>query len=146
MKYNRFELDEILPHSNGMILIDGIINFEEESISAIVKLDESSKFMHSNGKVRAWVGIEYMAQTIAAWAGIHAKLEGQPVSIGFLLGSRRYSSKVSHFSAGDQLIISAIRNYQDSGMAVFDCEISLLGQSIIHAKLSVYQNHMENLK
>lgn len=141
-----FEMEEILPHSNGMILIDEVVSFEEESIRCLVKLEDSSKFMNASGEVRAWVGIEYMAQTIAAWAGIHAKLKHQSVSIGFLLGSRRYSSRVSHFKAGDQLIISACRNYQDKGMAVFNCEISLQGHPVINAKLSVYQNLPGDLK
>ena len=45
-----------------------------------------------DGQVPAWVGIEYMAQAIAAWAGCRARAAGKPPQLGFLLGSRPGSS------------------------------------------------------
>lgn len=143
MKYDEYELEQLLPHSNGMILIDQLLDFQAESVCAIVTIHEQSKFIDDHHRINAWVGVEYMAQTIAAWAGMHARIAGRPISIGFLLGTRRYSTSVSHFSVGDRLTISARRNYQDMDMAVFDCEILLRKVRIISARLTVYQSGLQ---
>ena len=44
-----------------------------------------------------------MAQTIAAHAGFAARLRGEEPAIGFLLGTRLYSSLVVEFPAGTKL-------------------------------------------
>ena len=48
----------------------------------------------------AWVGLEYMAQAIGAYAGYTARLRGEPVRIGYLLGTRRYECKPAKLRLG----------------------------------------------
>jgi predicted hotdog family 3-hydroxylacyl-ACP dehydratase len=79
-----------------------------------------------------------MAQTIGAYAGIHAKQSGQPIRLGFLLGTRRYESNVSSFNVGCPLTIDVKKILQDEQLAVFECQ--LRGENIhITATLNVYQ-------
>ena len=118
------DISELLPHSDTMLLIDGVDNYEKESISTYVNQDGQSMFVDCNGDVPAWFGIEYMAQTISTYAGIIRKSEGKPIRKGFLLGTRKYESYVPAFKKGWKLNILAKRDYvDDGGVCVFTCEI-----------------------
>jgi len=90
--------------------------------------------------VPAWIGIEYMAQAIAAWAGCRALARGEPARIGLLLGTRRYHGSVGHFAIGAQLRIEARRElFGDNGMGMFSCRI-LEGESeLARAQVSVFE-------
>jgi predicted hotdog family 3-hydroxylacyl-ACP dehydratase len=66
-----------------------------------------------------------MAQTIAAHAGIAARLRGETPALGFLLGTRAYSSAVSAFPLGATLTIEVAPQAIDAGFAAFDCSIAL---------------------
>ena len=50
-----------------------------------------------------------MAQAIAAWAGYTAQLRGEPVKLGFLLGTRRYESSRPIFVLGSLLRVHVQR-------------------------------------
>ena len=88
--------------------------------------------------VPAWAGIEYMAQAIAAYAGMMAKRAGEPIKLGFLLGTRRYSSNVAEFKVGSTLTVRVEKIIQDNNLGAFECKIQGAGVEIT-ANLNVYQ-------
>ena len=95
--------------------------------------------LFGDGKtVPASLGIEYMAQTIAALGGMKRRLAGKPLDLGFLLGTRRYDCNVATFAVGSVLTVSVKRLVEDQGLGVFDCQIKAEGISV-SAKLNVYQ-------
>lgn len=117
-------LAELLPHAGDMILIDGIESFDEEQIHAHLTVRPGGLFNREDGSLPAWVGIELMAQTVAAYAGCRARQQGKPVELGFLLGTRKFECDVEHFPAGAQLRIHALRSLEDeNGMGVFECHL-----------------------
>ena len=80
-----------------MILLDRVIEFEEDALTAELTV-RNDCLLGSETLVPAWAGIEYMAQAIGAYAGIRSKLAGQPISLGYLLGTRRYARQYNrHF-------------------------------------------------
>ena len=88
----------------------------------------------------AWVGIEYMAQAIAAWAGNRARLKGQAVKVGLLLGTRRYAVHRQAFVVGDCLRIEARCELMgDNGLGMFACRILDGDEEIAVANVSVYE-------
>ncbi|EAN8120814.1 3-hydroxylacyl-ACP dehydratase, partial [Salmonella enterica] len=86
-----------------------------------------------------WLGLELMAQSVAAYAGCQARRQGRPVEMGFLLGTRKFECNVEAFPAGAQLHIHALRSLEDeNGMGVFECH--LRGEGIdASARLNVYR-------
>ncbi len=65
-----------------------------------------------------------MAQAIAAHAGYLARQRGEPVQVGFLLGTRRYVCSVPLFPVGSVLHVHVQRALQgDNGLGAFDCRI-----------------------
>ena len=132
-------LAELLPHAGDMILIEQILSFDDEQIHTRLTVKPGGLFNRADGSLPAWVGIELMAQSVAAYAGCHARARGDAVELGFLLGTRKFECNVEHFPAGTELTIHGVRSLEDdSGMGVFECHINAPG---IHAtaRLNVYR-------
>lgn len=130
---------ELVPHAGNMVLVKQLLEVDENNACALVEVSNDNLFLQQNNAISAGVGIEYMAQTIAAWAGYHAKLQNQPVKLGFLLGTRRFTSNVSFVPLQTQLVVSIEKVLQaDNGLASFDCQIT--GEGILmQATLNVFQ-------
>ena len=132
-------LAELLPHGGDMILIEQILAFDEEQIHTRLTVRPNGLFSRPDGSMPAWVGIELMAQCVAAFAGCHARQRGDDVEMGFLLGSRKFESNVENFPAGTELTIHGIRSLEDdNGMGVFECHINGTGIHVT-ARLNVYR-------
>ncbi|MEG0247184.1 MAG: hotdog family protein [Pseudomonas sp.] len=132
-------LAELLPHAGDMILLDQVESFDEEQIHTRLTVRPGGLFNRADGSLPAWVGVELMAQSVAAYAGCRAREQGQPVELGFLLGTRKFECNVEHFPAGAQLRIHAHRSLEDdNGMGVFECNLHGPG---IHAmaRLNVFR-------
>jgi len=128
---------ELMPHEGPMCLLDRLVAAADESLVAEVVVPQDGMFSRDGG-VGAWVGIEYMAQAVAAWAGWNGRKTGQAPRIGFLLGTRRYRS-VPRFAAGQHLQIEIRRTYQaDNGLGQFDCRIVHGEAELASAQITVF--------
>ena len=131
----------LIPHSGRMVLLDRIIGFDGHTLSAELVVRDDG-LLGNDKTVPAWAGIEYMAQAVAAYAGIKSKRAGEPIKPGFLLGTRRYTSNVGSFDVGTTLTIQVKNIIQDDKLSVFDCKIHGAGIEI-SANLNVYQPSIE---
>lgn len=121
-----------------MALLDRVLEIEDEHIVVELTVRDDGLFSNASHQVPAWVGLEYMAQTIAAFSGYHRKCRGEAVDLGFLLGTRFYQCSVSAFSCGSTLRVRADKAVEGSPeMSVFDCKIED-GQVLASARLNVY--------
>ncbi len=140
-----YAVADVLAHDAPMILIDRVVSHDLEQIETATRISEQSPFL-SGGKVPAYVVIEYMAQSVAAYSGIRAKENGQGIKIGFLLGTRKLELNTDGFAIGDEIIVQASQLYNDGEMASFDC-LAKKGEKIVaKARLNVYQPTDETLK
>ncbi len=131
------DVTDFIPHSGSMALLDRIVNFDDQGLTAELVVRGDGLF-GDDQSVPAWAGIEYMAQTVAAYVGVKARQANEPIRMGFLLGTRRYSSNVAAFKVGAVLTIRVEKIIQDDGLGVFDCRIE--GENIkVTANLNVYQ-------
>lgn len=136
---SHWPIAELLPHAGDMILLDEVVSFCEESVETRLQVRAGGLFNQTDGSLPAWLGVELMAQTIAAFAGCHARQAGVPVELGFLLGTRQFHCNVERFPLGAELRIRALRSLQDdNGMGVFECHLS--GPGIVaEARLNVFR-------
>ena len=133
------DIGSLVPHAGPMVLLDRVISADEESLCAEVSIRSDSLFCGAEG-VGAWVGLEYMAQTISAYAGYRAYLRGDPVKIGFLLGTRCYECSRPFFAVGTRLRIHVKRLFQsESGIGSFECRIDDSQENLASVILTVYQ-------
>jgi predicted hotdog family 3-hydroxylacyl-ACP dehydratase len=110
-----------------MVLIDRVCSYDIECRSLIAEFDvkEGSMFFDAAlGAVPPWVGIEYMAQAMAALTGILGLEErGEAPKIGFLLGTRKYLNMIDRYSAGRTYTVEVAALFQDESVGSFRCEI-----------------------
>ncbi|HEX6437800.1 MAG TPA: hotdog family protein [Candidatus Binatia bacterium] len=133
------DIRSLIPHSGAMVLLDRVIAIDEETLCAEVLIGPDSLFGSAEG-VGAWVGLEYMAQTIAAFAGYTASLRGEAVKPGFLLGARRYECTLPVFSVGSLLKVHVRRVLQsENGLGSFQCRIEHGEEEVATAMLTVFQ-------
>jgi predicted hotdog family 3-hydroxylacyl-ACP dehydratase len=133
------DIRTLVPHSGPMVLLDRVISAGEESLCAEVRIRADSLFC-VDGAVGAWFGIEYMAQAIGAYAGYVARLRGEPIKLGYLLGTRCYECSRPVFTAGTLLRIHAKRILQsENGLGSFECRIEDESGQIAAATVSVFQ-------
>lgn len=131
----------LLPHASPMIMIDRVISVSAEYFEAEVTIRPDSLFCDGTA-VNAWVGIEYMAQAVAAYAGAEAIAAGRPVKIGFLLGTRSYSSSKPRFEVGTVLRIGVKKILHEPGsLSVVECSLREVAQAhaSVTANLTVYE-------
>ena len=133
------DIESVLPHRGTMRLVDRVLEHDEENIAVEARVRPDGPF-HAEGGMPAHVGVEFMAQAIACWAGIRARARGLAPPLGFLLGTRRYECAVPAFAIGETLRVAAHRELMaDSGLAVFSCTISASGLLLASASISVFE-------
>jgi predicted hotdog family 3-hydroxylacyl-ACP dehydratase len=134
------DIRSLVPHAGSMVLLDRVISVDQENLCAEVQIHAGSVFAGTDG-VGGWVGIEYMAQAIAAHAGYTARKRGESVKIGFLLGSRRYECSRSTFALQSVLRIHVQKVLQtENGLASFECRIEdVEKQSLATATITVFE-------
>lgn len=140
-------IEQLVPHDKPMILIDRAIDVGLETIHCQVTIGTHNPFFNlETQSIPAYVGIEFMAQSVAAWSGYHALIAGQVPPIGFLLGSRRYSVECDAFPLGQQIDIFAEKVMENNGMAVFSARLETQEALIASCQLNVYVPSEEKLK
>ncbi|WP_417661824.1 3-hydroxylacyl-ACP dehydratase [Pseudomonas sp.] len=134
-----FPLAELVPHSGDMVLLDEVVRYDIDEVETRLQVKADGLFNQEDGSLPAWLGVELMAQSIAAFAGCHAREAGKTIALGFLLGTRKFECNVESFPLGAELHIKALRSLQDdNGMAVFECHLT--GPDIhATARLNVFQ-------
>ena len=103
----RYSIAEVVPHSGRMVLVDELLDYGDDFVVCAVNIRADSTLSDGVSGVPAWVGLEYMAQTIGAFTGLDDLRNGRKPQIGLLLGCRSYQAQVSTFALGARLIVSA---------------------------------------
>ena len=131
-------LGDLVPHKPPMLLLDRVLAHEADSVTCAVTIAVGSPFVE-DGRVPAVIGIEYMAQSVAAYAGLLAYAQGRPPRIGFLLGCRELTLATDVFRVGDTLTVTARRTWGDRALGNFACRVERDGQLLASGTLNVYQ-------
>jgi predicted hotdog family 3-hydroxylacyl-ACP dehydratase len=131
-------LRELVPHRPPMLLLDRVLSYSSDVVTCEVQIHAGSLFLE-DGQVPAVVGLEYMAQSVAAFAGLTARGGGQAARIGLLLGSRELCFATDGFQLGDRLIVEARRTWGETELGSFACKIERAGALLAWGTLTVYQ-------
>lgn len=132
------DIAELLPHDRPMMLLDSLVAGDDAGVTCTAQPRNDGLF-DDDSSVPAYLGLEYMAQTVAACSGLRAYRRGEPPRLGFLLGSRHFKTNVTRLPCHQTLTISVHQTVQsDSGMASFECQVT--GDGIQQAaRLSVFE-------
>lgn len=129
---------DLLPHAGNVVLLDALLEVGPSHAMAELTVRDDGLFSQPDGSVPAWVGLEYMAQTVAAFSGYWRRQRGLGVDLGFLLGTRHFTCNASSFPCGTRLRVRADKVMDGvNDMSVFNC---LVQGGSLHAEctLNVY--------
>ncbi|PAU78120.1 ApeP family dehydratase [Halomonas salipaludis] len=134
------DIAHYVPHRHGMCLLDTLLEVGDEYLHAEVTPRRDDLFADRDG-IPGWVGLEWLAQAVAAWAGVQAVEGGGTPQIGFLLGTRRYRCQVSTFPFGQPIHIEVMLDFRaDNGLGAFRGRLlDGEGQQLATATLNVFQ-------
>lgn len=134
-------IETVLPHTEPMILLDSLDSYDENNGCCSVTISPQSNFYDADTQsVPSHVGIEYMAQTIAAYANANQVDAGAKVEIGFLVSSRKYKMHSNSFLLNSTLKIEIEKLYSEpNGLSAFDCVIKEADKILVEAKINVFQ-------
>ncbi|KYL14561.1 dehydratase [Mannheimia haemolytica] len=111
-----------------MILLDRITAFGEDFLTAETNIRPDNPLI-KHGKLATYASIEIMAQA------------GEPVRLGYLLGTRKLHLHRQEIPIGSQLQIQIKMSIQDAtGFGVFDCQLIDLAdnQVLLEGALNVF--------
>jgi len=135
---------ELMLHRAPMLLLDRITAHDPGRLLAEVQITAGKTFFDATlSGVPAWVGIEYMAQAIAALSGLGQRSTDMAIELGMLVSCRRYQVTTPVFAAGLTLQIEVEELAgADTGMAAYRCYIVAKdnpGEKLATGQLGVYQ-------
>ncbi|CAN0624326.1 conserved protein of unknown function [Burkholderia multivorans] len=133
-------IEQIIPHRGTMLLLDAVSTCSDESLTALATVRGDAWYADADGAMPAWIGIELMAQAIAAHVGLLSMRAGERVRPGVLLGTRRYEARMPAFARDARLQISVNELLRgDEGHGAYGCTIEHDGAACAEAIVKVYQ-------
>ncbi|MGF6773323.1 putative hotdog family 3-hydroxylacyl-ACP dehydratase [Paraburkholderia sp. GAS199] len=133
-------IEAIIPHRGTMLLIDGIDRFDDETLDARATVRADAWYADAQGAMPAWIGIELMAQAIAAHVALLAMRGGGQARPGVLLGSRSYKALQPSFAAGASLVIRTVELLRsEEGHGAYECTIQHGDVRCAEAVIKVFQ-------
>ena len=128
----------LLPHSGRMVMIDRLLHYDAHS--AVTESDVDARHIFAeNGVLPAWAFLEIMAQAIGVLVGALAEDAGEPIRLGFLLGTRKLTLHHGDLPLPATLRSEIQESTQDqSGFGVFDCRLYCGTALLADAALNVY--------
>ena len=137
----------LVPHAAPMLLLDRLCEATATTARCEVRVGETlALFLRDDGALPGWVGIELMAQTVAAWSGYQGHQRQEEPQIGLLLGARKYQCHLARLPAGSLLTIDCEQLLQDGALASFQCYLRCDGELVAEARLSTIQPDVEQLE
>ena len=139
-----YPIEDLIKHRRGMLLVDRLVSYDVSGVVVEVVLKEDAFFLNED-YVPAWVGIEYAAQAVAAWAGLQAIQGDKEAKIGLLLSCRRYKSTRPRFMLGEVLNVHTREEFSDGQMGAYSCSIyDEAGTEVVTVSLNTFMP--ENVK
>jgi len=122
-----------------MLLLSRVLEHRLDRTVCAVEVGPNTPFVNADGKVPPWIGVEYMAQCVAAHAGLQARANGGAPRLGVIVGSRRLDFRTDAFHVRQHLIVDARKSWGDKDAAVFTCHLidAATGACLVEGSLNV---------
>jgi predicted hotdog family 3-hydroxylacyl-ACP dehydratase len=129
-----------LPHQPPMRLLEALLEFDDRHCIALARVDPSAWYAGPDGSAPGWIGLEWMAQAIAAHNGLRHQGQGGAPRIGYLAGTRAYTCDLPAFPAHAAAEVEAVaQETGPGGLSLYACAVRLQGRTVAEAVLSVIE-------
>ena len=134
------DLSKLVPHAGQMRLLSAVLEHTPERTVCRVDVEDSRLFLGPDGSVPGFLALEWMAQAVAAHAGLVAWRRGETPRPGLFLGARRARIHVDAFRPGQTLHVVSRHLRGERRLAWFECRVEDpdSGAALAEGRLSVY--------
>lgn len=140
MPLNKDALQELVPHTGAMCLLETVQSWDEHSIACrACSHRDAGNPLRRRGRLHAVCGIEYAVQAMAAHGGLLARERGMRPAAGFLAQVRDVEWRVERLDdiAAD-LVILAQRLIGGEDSSVYRFTISAGGVELASGRAAVF--------
>ena len=139
MLITKSELCSLIPHSGGMCLLDGVLEWDESSIVCIsMSHRDPANPLRRAGRLMALHGIEYGAQAVAVHGGLLARSAGRQAPPAFLVAVRDARLHTDYLDGGGaKLDISARRLLTDARNVIYAIRVGAAGVLLVEARVTI---------
>lgn len=123
---NKAEIRTLIPHSGLMCLLDGVVEWDDESIICLSSshLDPANP-LRRDGRLSGVHAFEYGAQAVAVHGGLRARSADLTAPPGYLAALRDARLHVARLDdVGSPLRIYARRLFGDAVNTIYECRIT----------------------
>jgi predicted hotdog family 3-hydroxylacyl-ACP dehydratase len=131
-------LADLVPHAPPMVLLDSLDSVDAESAVCLARVRAGGPFVVARA-MPAMVGIELVAQAVAAHVGFACVSRGEPVRAGYLIGVREARMHVPSFFVDDELRVEVRRTFGSESLASYAGPVSRAGHVAAEVTVSVLQ-------
>jgi predicted hotdog family 3-hydroxylacyl-ACP dehydratase len=130
---------QLLPQAGAARLLERVLAHDADGTRCAVNPAQSALFRDANGRVPAWVALEYMAQCAAADGSLRRRARGEALEPALLVGSRRVAFRCTHFDAAQRLEVTARHAAGRRELLAFDCAVfdARGGEPLAEGRLNV---------
>ena len=82
-------IEEVVYHRGCVLLLHEVVEHSDRHTIARIDVSRQTWLTRPDGRVAAWIAIEYMAQCFAAHEGLISYFQNRDLSPGFLIGVNR---------------------------------------------------------
>ncbi len=134
----RDELQRLVPHQGTMCLLDGVLAWDEDSVTCISATHHAADNpLRSGGRLAAVHALEYGAQAMAVHGGLLARARGAR-SGGYLAALRNAALHVSRLDdLAAPLTVHAERLMADGGNLMYQFTITAGESKVAEARATV---------
>jgi predicted hotdog family 3-hydroxylacyl-ACP dehydratase len=124
-----------------MALLGSVLDHGPTHTVCSVDCAESELFRESDGRVPAWLALEYMAQCIGVHVGLEKHARGAGPNLGFFVGARHIVLQADHFAPSERLRVRADAVRRGGGLVIFACRVEREADTAVLAEgqVSVFE-------
>ena len=139
MQVGKSEIRGLIPHAGAMCLLDGVIKWDDESITCVSETHrDPANPLRRAAQLPALNAFEYGAQAAAVHGGLRARAAGTTAPPGYLAALRDAQLFVERMDdIAEPLHVHARRLYGKSTDTVYECEISAGGNLLARGRVTI---------
>lgn len=135
-------VEQLVPQRPPMRLVDAVLAASDDAITCAAEVRAGDLFVR-DGRAPAAVALEYMAQAIAAHAGLGARARGGEPAVGLIAACRSLELHADALVPGDLLEITAERAFVGP-LTEYRARVTRRGEPLAEAVLHVAAPAPEN--
>lgn len=129
-------VDEYIPHTDGLKLVETLVSVSEREASAIARVDKDMLFVDDKGVLDSLAYIEMVAQSIAAMDGFAKRNQTKKME-GFLLGIKNFEV-YCRARAGDVLEINVHKDAKYGDFGIVSGSVKCGEKILARGEIKVY--------